>query len=41
VGNFGEKGSIFVMVNHDLAETYRTWFQLIWDLCPESPDVTS
>ena len=41
VGNFGEKGSIFVMVNHDLAETYRTWFQLIWDLCPENPDVTS
>lgn len=34
VGNFGEKGSIFVMINHDLAETYRTWFKLIWDLCP-------
>jgi sugar-specific transcriptional regulator TrmB len=36
VGNFGEHGSIFVMINHDLAETYRTWFKLIWDLCPET-----
>lgn len=37
VGNFGEHGSIFVMINHDLAETYRTWFKLIWDLTP-GPD---
>lgn len=32
VGNFGEDGMIFVMVNKELAETYRTWFKLIWDL---------
>ena|SRR3984957_1054766 len=36
VGNFGERGSIFVMINHDLAETYRTWFKLIWDLVPDA-----
>lgn len=30
IGNFGEEGTIFVMLNHDLAETYRTWFKLIW-----------
>lgn len=34
IGNFGEDGTIFVMVNPELAETYRTWFRLIWDLCP-------
>ncbi len=33
VGNFGEDGSIFVMVNKKLAESYRTWFQFIWDHC--------
>ncbi len=33
IGNFGEDGSIFVMVNKDLAESYRTWFQFIWDHC--------
>jgi len=31
IGNFGEDGTIFVMQNEELAETYRTWFQLIWD----------
>lgn len=34
IGNFGEDGTIFVMINKELAETYRTWFKLIWDLCP-------
>jgi len=32
IGNFGENGTIFVMQNKELAETYRTWFQIIWDL---------
>jgi len=32
IANFGEDGTIFVMVNPELAQTYRTWFQLIWDL---------
>ena len=31
IGNFGEDGTIFVMINPELAETYRTWFKLIWD----------
>lgn len=34
VGNFGEHGSIFVMINRDLAESYKTWFRFIWDHCP-------
>lgn len=34
IGNFGEDGSIFVMRNDELAESYRTWFRLIWDLVP-------
>ncbi len=37
VGNFGDDGTIFVMINPELAETYRTWFKLIWDLCPATP----
>lgn len=32
IGNFGEDGTIFVMQNAELAETYRTWFRVIWDL---------
>ncbi|EKD67433.1 MAG: hypothetical protein ACD_48C00410G0001 [uncultured bacterium] len=35
VGNFGEDGTIFVMIHPKLAETYRIWFQMIWDLLPE------
>ncbi len=34
IGNVGEEVTIFVMVNPELAETYRTWFKMIWDLCP-------
>ncbi len=34
IGNVGEDVTIFVMINPELAETYRTWFKLIWDLCP-------
>lgn len=36
VGNVGEDVTIFVMVNPELAETYRTWFKMIWDLCPNN-----
>ncbi len=36
VGNFGEDGTIFVMINPGLAETYRTWFKMIWDFCPST-----
>lgn len=34
IGDFGEDGKIFVMIHPQLAETYRTWFRLIWDLTP-------
>lgn len=30
IGNFGEDGKIFVTINQDLADSYRTWFDLIW-----------
>lgn len=30
VGNFGEDGTIFVIVNRDLADSYRTWFDVLW-----------
>ncbi len=36
VANFGEDGTIVVMINKELATSYRTWFNLIWDLCPSS-----
>lgn len=36
VGNFGDDGSIFVMQNKELADSYRTWFQFIWDFCPKN-----
>jgi len=35
VGNFGEDGTIFVVINHDLAESYRQWFRFIWEHCPK------
>lgn len=34
VGNFGEDGMIFVMINKKLAESYKTWFKYMWDMCP-------
>ncbi len=37
IANFGEDGTIFVMVNKELAESYRKWFWFIWDHCPEHP----
>ena len=35
VGNFGEDGMIFVMINQELADSYKTWFKFMWDLCPD------
>lgn len=35
VGDFGEDGAVFVMINKELADTYRTWFDMIWHLLPE------
>lgn len=34
VGNFGEDGTIFVMINKKLAESFKVWFRMLWDLCP-------
>ncbi len=36
VGNFGKEGKIFVIVNKELANTYRTWFEMMWNLCAEN-----
>ena len=33
IWNFWEGGSIFVMINKELAESYRIWFKFIWDFC--------
>lgn len=33
VWNFWETWSIFVLVNKELADSYRTWFRFIWDSC--------
>ena len=35
IGKFGEKGLIFVMISPNLAQTYRTWFDMIWANCAE------
>ena len=34
VGNVGSNLTIFVLINKQLAETYRTWFQSTWNLLP-------
>lgn len=34
IGNVGEDVTIFVMKHPQLAETYRTWFKMIWDFFP-------
>lgn len=36
VGDFGEDGKIFVTINRDLANSYRTWFELIWNSLSEN-----
>ena len=35
VGNFGEDGTIFVMINQELADSFKTWFRMLWDWCPD------
>lgn len=34
VGRFDDNLRIFIIVDKDLASTYRTWFKMIWDLLP-------
>ncbi len=35
IGGFGEDFSFTVIVNKDVADSFRKWFQFMWDLCPE------
>jgi len=35
IGGFGEDFSFTVIVNKDIADSFRKWFHLMWDLCPE------
>ncbi len=35
IGGFGEDFSFTVIVNKDVADSFRKWFKLMWDLCPE------
>lgn len=34
VGNVGEDVTIFVMINQELADSFKTWFRMLWDTCP-------
>lgn len=34
LGKLGEDFSFTVIVNPDIANAFRTWFQMMWDLCP-------
>jgi hypothetical protein len=35
IWNFWEKWVIFVMINKELADSYRTWFKFIWEHCED------
>ena len=35
VANFGEDGTIFVIINQELADSFRTWFNFMWEMCPD------
>lgn len=35
VGKVSDDTTIFVMVNRQLAESYKTWFKFIWEKCEE------
>lgn len=36
-GHIEEDVTIFMIVSPRLAETYRTWWQMMWDLLPDAP----
>jgi predicted transcriptional regulator len=36
LGTFDENSSFTVVINQEIADAYRTWFRLIWDLLPET-----
>lgn len=33
IGNIGEDVTIFVMINPELAQSYKTWFKFMWNMC--------
>jgi len=35
IGEFGDDGLIFMIVSSELAESYRTWFKMVWDMLPK------
>lgn len=35
VGKISDDATIFVLVSKPLAESYRTWWQFVWDMLPE------
>ena len=35
VGDFGSEGKIFVVINQELADSYKKWFEFIWQHCKE------
>lgn len=35
LGTFGEQSAFTVIINQEIADAYRTWFRLMWDLLPE------
>jgi len=35
MGQLGEEISFTVIVNKKVADSFRTWFQFMWDFCPE------
>lgn len=35
IGRMGEEIRFTVIVNRTLADAFRTWFRLMWDICPE------
>lgn len=38
LGGFDENFSFTVIVNPDVADSFRTWFRYMWDQCPTSPN---
>ncbi len=36
LGKMGEEFSFTVIVNKQIADAFRTWFQFMWDFCPDS-----
>lgn len=33
IGRFGDDVTIYVMINHELAESFRIWFKFMWNMC--------